>query len=151
MQRWANYPAQSLTLCDGQRLELMWRSTAIAWLRATPGNHSMNSSIVAPARRFSKRAETGTRVPTKTQLPFMRIGSASTALQAFQFIGSPTQKSAKWVTDSAINRTIVQIVTRWPFALFRNPLSRRNASEFAVLVHPTRQQRHLSAKAERCQ
>ena len=40
-----------------------WSSTASTFHRSTPWNHSRNSSIEAPAFKFSNRAETGTRVP----------------------------------------------------------------------------------------
>src|SRR5579863_3352329 len=41
-------------------------------------NHSVISSTVAPASRFSKTAETGIRVSRNTQPPFNRPGTLST-------------------------------------------------------------------------
>jgi len=52
--------------------------TASACSCETAGNHSTKSSTVAPASRFSKRADTGTRVPQKTQAPLTLSGSLST-------------------------------------------------------------------------
>ena len=45
-------------------------STASACFLVTPGNHLMNSSIVAPSSRFSKSARTGTRVFVNTGTTF---------------------------------------------------------------------------------
>src|ERR1700693_866401 len=42
-------------------------------------NHSMMSSIVAPASRFSKTVATGMRVPRNTQAPLTFSGELSTA------------------------------------------------------------------------
>lgn len=58
--------------------------------RDTPGNHSRNSSTVAPPSKFEKRAETGTRVPRDTQAPLTRSRRRSTAGQVVQLsiIGS---------------------------------------------------------------
>ena len=50
-------------------------STASTCFRVTPGNHSTNSSMVAPSSRFSKSARTGTRVLAKTQAPLTLAGS----------------------------------------------------------------------------
>jgi hypothetical protein len=53
--------------------------TAKVCSRATPGNHSRNWSTVAPPSRFSKSAETGTRVPLNTHAPLTLPGTRSTA------------------------------------------------------------------------
>ena len=50
-------------------------STASTWPRSTPGNHSRNSSIVAPPSMFSNSAFTGTRVPANTGVPLWISGS----------------------------------------------------------------------------
>jgi len=54
-----------------------WSRTAAICARVTPGNQAKNWSTVAPSRRFSKSAVTGTRVPRKTQAPPTRSGSRS--------------------------------------------------------------------------
>src|SRR5262249_25597174 len=50
----------------------------------TPGNHSRNSSTVAPDSRFSNSAFTGTRVPRKTQAPLNTFWELSTSVQLLQ-------------------------------------------------------------------
>ena len=57
-------------------------NTASTCVLLTPGNQARNSSIVAPSRRFSKRAETGTRVSRKTQAPpsFSGLRSISSSI-----------------------------------------------------------------------
>lgn len=70
-----------------------WSRTVSTFHRSTPGNHSRNWSIDAPALRFSKRAETGTRVSLNTHAPLTRSGSRSTAGQASQFAMSVTSSS----------------------------------------------------------
>lgn len=62
------------------RLAAANSSTASTCFRVTPGNHSTNSSMVAPSSRFSKSARTGTRVLAKTQAPLSLAGSRSTAV-----------------------------------------------------------------------
>jgi len=52
--------------------------------RDTSGNHSRNSSIVAPPSIFENRAETGTRVPRNTQAPLTLSAWRSTAGQDVQ-------------------------------------------------------------------
>ncbi len=52
--------------------------------RDTPGDHSRNSSIVAPPSRFENRAGTGTRVPRNTQAPLTLSACRSTAGQDIQ-------------------------------------------------------------------
>ena len=59
-------------------------STASTAARSTPGNHSRNCCTVAPSLRFSKRAETGTRVPVNTHAPLALSGSCSTFGHVFQ-------------------------------------------------------------------
>ena len=56
-------------------------STARTWFLSTPGNHSTNSSIVAPLARFSNRAYTGTRVPVNAHAPLILPSLRSTAGQ----------------------------------------------------------------------
>ena len=51
------------------RLRCACCKTASACCRVTPGNQSANSSIVAPASRFSNSAVTGTRVPANSHAP----------------------------------------------------------------------------------
>src|SRR6516165_9404117 len=52
--------------------------TALTWLRSKPSNHSMMSSMLAPASKFSKMTETGMRVPRSTQAPLTFPGMLST-------------------------------------------------------------------------
>jgi len=54
-------------------------STASTCAFSTPGDQAKNSSTVAPSRRFSNKAATGTRVPRKTHAPLTFSGSRSTA------------------------------------------------------------------------
>lgn len=68
------------------RLLAAWASTAKTCSRATPRNHSTESSRLAPPSRFSKSAFTGTRAPRNTQAPPERSGERSTASQEFQSI-----------------------------------------------------------------
>lgn len=63
-----------------------WSSACCACSRVTPGNHSINSSSVAPSRKFSNKARTGTLVPRKTQDPLTTSGCRSTAGQLFQSV-----------------------------------------------------------------
>ena len=68
-------------------------STASTAARSTPGNHSRNCCTVAPSLRFSKRAETGTRVPVKTHAPLALSGSCSTFGHVFQSVmASPSME-----------------------------------------------------------
>src|SRR3984885_5031873 len=53
--------------------------TAFICSRPRPSNHSMMSSRLAPASRFSKMADTGIRVPFKTHAPLTLPGTLSTA------------------------------------------------------------------------
>src|SRR5580658_5373134 len=53
--------------------------TALTCSRSRPSNHSMMSSIFAPASRFSKMEDTGIRVPFKTHAPLSLPGTLSTA------------------------------------------------------------------------
>src|SRR5580658_9412082 len=53
--------------------------TALTWSRSNPSNHSMMSSMLAPASRFSKMADTGIRVPFRTHAPLTLPGMLSTA------------------------------------------------------------------------
>ncbi len=53
----------------GSRLAAAKSRTASTWSLVTPGNHSTNSSTVAPSSRFSKSALTGTRVPRNSHAP----------------------------------------------------------------------------------
>ena len=61
-------------------------STARTCFLSTPGNHSTNSSIVAPPARFSNRAYTGTRVPVNAQAPLILPVLRSTAGQLLQSV-----------------------------------------------------------------
>ena len=54
-------------------------STARTCQASTPGNQSRNWPTVAPLSRFSKRADTGTRVPANVQAPLSLPGRRSTA------------------------------------------------------------------------
>lgn len=60
------------------RLRPACASTASTCARVTPGNHSKNSSMVAPASRFSNSACTGTRVPLNNHAPLTLSGMRST-------------------------------------------------------------------------
>jgi hypothetical protein len=62
--------------------------TAAAFQPSTPGNHSRNCSMVAPSLRFSKRVDTGTRVPRNTQAPPSLSGCRSTAALLSQSVKS---------------------------------------------------------------
>src|SRR5262249_14831896 len=53
--------------------------TAFTCSRSSPSNHSMISSILAPASRFSKVADTGIRVALRTHAPLTLPGTLSTA------------------------------------------------------------------------
>lgn len=69
----------------------------------TPGNHSRNSSTVAPPSRFKNSAETGTRVPRKTQAPLSLSGCRSTAGQVVQSsIGSSHPLSQPPTSNASI-------------------------------------------------
>ena len=76
-------------------------STASTAVRSTPGNQSRNCWTVAPSLRFSKRAETGTRVPANTHAPLAFSGSRSTAGHVVQSaIVSPSwsvRRTGGWV------------------------------------------------------
>src|SRR5208282_4635190 len=61
------------------RLRAANSMTAWIWPRSSPSNHSIMSSILAPACRFSKMTETGIRVPRSTQAPLTFPGMLSTA------------------------------------------------------------------------
>lgn len=63
-----------------------WSNTERTCSTVTPGNQSTNSEASAPSSRFSKRAETGTRVPRNTHAPLTRCGSRSTAEHVDQSI-----------------------------------------------------------------
>ena len=68
-----------------------WSRTTCTCCASTPSNQSRNSSVDAPALRFSKSADTGTRVPRNTQAPLTLSGWRSTASQSSQLgMGSPT-------------------------------------------------------------
>ena len=54
------------------KLDSAYFSTASAWARCTPGNHSRKSSTVAPSSKFSNKARTGTLVPRKIHAPLTR-------------------------------------------------------------------------------
>ncbi len=58
--------------------------TASTCSRLTPGNHSRNSSIVAPPSMFSNSARTGTRVPLNSHAPLTFSGLRSTSGQSCQ-------------------------------------------------------------------
>ena len=62
--------------------------TAAAFQPSTPGNHSRNCSIVAPSLRFSKRVDTGTRLPRNIQAPQSLSGCRSTAALLSQSVKS---------------------------------------------------------------
>src|ERR1700690_1856162 len=53
--------------------------TALTCSRSSPSNHSMMSSMLAPASIFSKIAATGIRVPRSTHAPLTLPGTRSTA------------------------------------------------------------------------
>ena len=85
-------------------------STARTCFLSTPGNHSTNSSIVAPLAKFSNRAYTGTRVPVKAQAPLILPGLRSTAGQFSQSTFTSfrhqlpvvvSNRSASWSTLAA--------------------------------------------------
>ena len=63
---------------------IWWLRTASIWWRITPGNHSMNSSIVAPSFRLLNRAVTGTLVPLNTHAPLTLPGLLSMAVHVLQ-------------------------------------------------------------------
>src|ERR1700722_6418867 len=58
--------------------------TVFTCSRFSPSYHSMMLSRLAPASRFSKMAETGMRVPFRTQAPLTLPGTLSTAEQLDQ-------------------------------------------------------------------
>jgi hypothetical protein len=53
--------------------------TAFTCSRSSPSNHSIMSSMLAPASMFSKIADTGIRVPFRTHAPLTLPGMLSTA------------------------------------------------------------------------
>ena len=74
-----------------RRVRFCWEGIrrSEVWCLVTPGNHSMNSSTVAPSFRLLKRAATGTLVPLNTQAPLTLAGLLSMAghvLQLFMVI-----------------------------------------------------------------
>jgi hypothetical protein len=60
------------------RLRFACSRTASTCSFVTPGNQTTNSSTRAPPSKFSKRADTGSRVPRKTQAPLIFSGERST-------------------------------------------------------------------------
>src|SRR2546427_10782935 len=64
---------QRLTGDEGvsSRLRAANSITALIWLRSSPSNHSMMSSMLAPASKFSKMTETGIRVPRSTKAAYL--------------------------------------------------------------------------------
>ena len=80
---WSN---STRTYAVAKALRAACSSTKRTCASVTPGNHSTNCDTSAPSSRFSKRADTGTRVPRKTQAPLTRWGSLSTAGQEDQSI-----------------------------------------------------------------
>src|SRR3989442_7262364 len=72
---------QRLTGDEGvsSRLRAANSITALTWLRSSPSNHVIMSSMLAPASRFSKMTDTGMRVPRSTQAPLTFPGTLSTA------------------------------------------------------------------------
>src|SRR4029077_11649241 len=61
------------------RLRAANSMTASTCSRSRPSNHSIISSMLAPAFRFSKITETGMRVPLSTHAPLTFPGKLSTA------------------------------------------------------------------------
>src|SRR5208282_6294551 len=61
------------------RLSSAWRNTSSTCSRVTPGNHSRNSSMLAPPSRFSNSALTGTRLCLNSHSPPPLVGMRSTA------------------------------------------------------------------------
>src|SRR5258708_37968129 len=61
------------------RLRAANSMTASTCSRSRPSNHSIISSMLAPAFRFSKMTEPGMRVPLSTQAPLTFPGMLSTA------------------------------------------------------------------------
>src|SRR5437879_9462333 len=94
---------QRLTGDEGvsSRLRAANSITALIWLRSSPSNHSMMSSMLAPASKFSKMTETGIRVPRSTQAPLTFPGMLSTA-------GHCDQSSAGMKELSSDHRTPVR-------------------------------------------
>src|SRR3989441_3447991 len=72
---------QRVTGDDGvtSRLRAANSMTASTCSRSRPSNHSIMSSTLAPAFRFSKMTETGMRVPLKSHAPLTFPGMLSTA------------------------------------------------------------------------
>src|SRR5882762_8241471 len=72
---------QRVTGDDGvtSRLRAANSMTASTCSRSRPSNHSIISSMLAPALRFSKMTETGMRVPLSTHAPLTFPGMLSTA------------------------------------------------------------------------
>src|SRR6266567_5070673 len=70
-----------LTVEEGvtSRLRAANSMTASTCSRSRPSNHSIISSTLAPAFRFSKMTETGMRVPRSTHAPLTFPGMLSTA------------------------------------------------------------------------
>src|SRR5260370_2450477 len=72
---------EGVTGDDGvtSRLRAANAMTASTCSRSRPSNHSIISSMLASAFRFSKMTETGMRVPLSTQAPLTFPGMLSTA------------------------------------------------------------------------
>src|SRR6478736_5922528 len=67
------------TGADVSRLRAAKSMIALICSRFRPSNHCRMSSMLAPASRFSKIAETGIRVPRTTHAPLTLPGILSTA------------------------------------------------------------------------
>src|SRR5579859_2177447 len=75
LSRWAHYRLRA----DASRIRAANSMTASTCSRSRPSNHSMMSSMLAPAAKLSKITETGMRVPLSTQAPLTLPGMLSTA------------------------------------------------------------------------
>ena len=107
---------------------ISWSRTTRSCSLSTPGNNSRNWSIVAPSRRFSNRADTGTRVPRNTRAPLTFSGSRSTAGQAFQvvMVSSASDREASERRCSIIRSWRLGTLRRASFACRRVDADRQS-------------------------
>src|SRR5713226_5522159 len=82
------------------RLRAANSNTAVTCSRLT-SNHSMISSMLAPASRFSKTVATGMRVPLKTHAPLTLPGMLSTAGHCDQSSAILTSSLQSYLSDAS--------------------------------------------------
>jgi len=89
----------SIQRCAGvSRMRAAKSRTPVTWSRVR-SNHSMISSMLAPASRFSKTVATGIRVPRKTHAPLTFPGMLSTAGHCDQSSAAITSSFGLSLTD----------------------------------------------------